>query len=184
MYCFFYYVFSLCNFHVSFYHSHSKANGVNQTIHLCFVKDWPSITSTCKLRTAENKEQDTLSNIMYIQFQNCDFFLWGLIWSRDSLDVDKLLGIYQWWGSFFWQNCRLGVSNFTKNVFFSKYFSRFSLRFVVISKFRDFLRKFISQKKPFGCVVAANRCKVFKVLYPCIPEKLDIQGQTLGSEKT
>ena len=39
--------------------------------------------------TAENKEKDTLSNIISIQFQNCDFLLWDLLWSRGSLDVDK-----------------------------------------------------------------------------------------------
>ena len=45
--------------------------------------------------TAENKEQDTLSNIVSIQFQNCDFFLWGLLWSRGSLNIDKLLEKYR-----------------------------------------------------------------------------------------
>ena len=39
--------------------------------------------------TAENKEQDTLINITSIQFQNCDYLLWDLLWSRGSLDVDE-----------------------------------------------------------------------------------------------
>ena len=43
----------------------------------------------------KKKEQHTLSNITSIQFEGCDFFLWGLLWSRGSLDVDKLLEKYQ-----------------------------------------------------------------------------------------
>ena len=48
MHCTFHCVFSLCNFHVCIYQSHSKANGVNQTILLCFVKkvDDPSVQRT------------------------------------------------------------------------------------------------------------------------------------------
>ena len=85
-------VVMLCKFHVSFYQSHSKANGINQMIILCFVKGWPF---NVQAATAETEEQDTLSNIISIQFQNFDFFLWLLLWKSGSLDVDKLHEKYQ-----------------------------------------------------------------------------------------
>ena len=57
------------------YWSHSKANAVDQTIQLDFIKDLPSITqSNLQAATAENEEQYTLSNIIYIKLQNCCFF--------------------------------------------------------------------------------------------------------------
>ena len=49
MHCTFHCVFSLSDFHVSLYHFYSKTNGVNETILLCFVNDWPSVTSASKL---------------------------------------------------------------------------------------------------------------------------------------
>ena len=48
---------ALCNFHISFDYLHSKANGFNQPTLLCFVKDWPSITSTYKLQRLNIKNQ-------------------------------------------------------------------------------------------------------------------------------
>ena len=40
---------------------------------------------------AKNEEQYTLSNIIHFEFQNCYFFLWGVLWRRFSLDVDNYL---------------------------------------------------------------------------------------------
>ena len=91
MHCRFHCLFLLCNFQVSFYQSLAKANGVNQAILLCFVKGWLFNVQTA---TAENEEQVPFSNIVSIQFQNCDFFLWSLLWSRGFIDVDKLYEKY------------------------------------------------------------------------------------------
>ena len=50
-----------------------------------FIKDLPSVSqSNVQAVTAKNEEQPTLSNIIYNKFQNCSFFLWGLIWRRCS----------------------------------------------------------------------------------------------------
>ena len=58
----------------------------------------------------------------------------------------------------------MGVCNFTKNVFLSKYFSGFSFRFVVIyQNFAIFQESLFPPKK---LVVVANRCKVFKIFIP------------------
>ena len=74
MHCTFHCVFSLCSFHVYFYNSHWKANGVNLTI-LRFVKDLPSITLTYKLQRLKiNNTILWVPNIISIQFQNCYFF--------------------------------------------------------------------------------------------------------------
>ena len=74
MHCAFHCVFTLCSFHISFYHSHSKSNSVNLTIPLCFLKDWPIYHFNVQTAMVEDKEQDTLSNIISVRFQNCDFF--------------------------------------------------------------------------------------------------------------
>ena len=71
---------------------HSKAKAVNQAIQLFFIKDLPSVTqSNVQAVTAENEEQHTLSNIIYIKFQNCCFFSLRFIlkdqwtnWSSDD----------------------------------------------------------------------------------------------------
>ena len=67
---------------------------------------------------------------------------------------------------------QVGVSSSTKDVFLSKYFSRFLLGFVVIY-----------QNLPENVyVVAANSCKVFKIF---IPKKIIYSGpDIIRSEKT
>ena len=48
----------------------------------------------------------------------------------------------------FWQNCRLKICSFTKNMLFCKYFPRYLLRLVVFFKeFLKILRTSVSQKK-------------------------------------
>ena len=44
--------------------------------------------------TPENEEEYTMRNIKYIKFQTCYILLWGVSWSRDSLDVVKFIEIY------------------------------------------------------------------------------------------
>ena len=67
----------------------SEANAANQTILLCVFKSLNINQSNVQTTTAENKEQYTMSFITYIEFQN-----WGVLWSRASLDVNKLFEIY------------------------------------------------------------------------------------------
>ena len=104
---------------------------VSRRYSICFRKRLTIRQLNVPTATAEIEKQDNLSNIISIQFQNCDFFLWGILWSRGSVNVDKLHEKYQYWGSFFWQSCRMRVCSFTKNALLSKYFSRFPFRFVV-----------------------------------------------------
>ena len=79
MHCTFHCVFSLSNFQVFFYQSHSKVNDVNQAILLCF-KRLTIHQFNVQTTTADNEEQDTLSNMISIHFQNCHFFLGRLLW--------------------------------------------------------------------------------------------------------
>ena len=46
-----------------------------QPILPCFRKRLTIDQLNVQTTTAENEEQDTLNNIISIQFQNCDFFL-------------------------------------------------------------------------------------------------------------
>ena len=62
--CIFHCVFSLCTFHVSFYHSHSKANGVNLTILLC--KRFSTHHYNVQTATAEKKKQQLSNNNIYL----------------------------------------------------------------------------------------------------------------------
>ena len=72
----------------------------------------------------------------------------------------------------------VGVSNSTKNVFLSKFFSRFSLRFIVICQnFAIFQESSFSRKT---CLWLLNVLRFSKYLFP---QKLYIQGRTLVSEK-
>ena len=63
MHCTFHYVLSLCNLHVSFYQSHSKSND-----YYLFRKRLTNHQFNVQTATAENIEQDTLSNTILIQF--------------------------------------------------------------------------------------------------------------------
>ena len=126
-------VFSLCNSHVSIYQSHSKANGVNQTILLCFLKGWPSISSTYKTQRLKMK-----NNIPWVTYIH---------------SVSKLRLFFE---VYFEAGAPNGVHSFdkvsgggsailTKNILLSKYFSRFFAQICCYeSKFRDILGKFIS----------------------------------------
>ena len=69
------------------------------------------------------------------------------------------MGLFHSWGSFFRKSYSRVVCNFTKNVFLSKYFSRFLLSY--LSRFFWQFRKVIFQKNLL--VKAANRCNVFKI---------------------
>ena len=116
----------------------------------------------------ENKEQNTLGNITTIQFQNCGFMFWGLIWSRGYVDVDKLLEKYLWWGSFFWRSCRLGVCiTLPRMCSLASSFQGFRSDLLLSSK-----RKFSSQKNIL--VVTANRC--FRIF---IPTKIIYSGSDI-----
>ena len=170
MHCTFHCVFSLCNFHVFIYQSHSKPNGVNQTIIRCFEKGWPSIVQTA---AAENKEQDTLSNIIFIHLNpfKLQLFYWGLHWSRGSIDVEKLLEKPPMVFFFFWPCCRLGICNFTKNVFLSKVFAQICC---YLSKFQDILRNFFPRETFRLWLLTVVRFS--KYLFK---QKLYIQGRTL-----
>ena len=57
------------------YRFHWKANVVNQTILYCVRKRLTIDQSNVQTVMAENQEQYTLSNIIYIEFQNISFFL-------------------------------------------------------------------------------------------------------------
>ena len=116
----------------------------------------------------ENKEQNTLGNLITIQFQNCSSMFWGLIWSRGYVDVDKLLEKYLWWGSFFWQSCRLGVCiTLPKMCSLASTFQGFRSDLLLSIK-----RKFSSQKNIL--VVTANRC--FRIF---IPTKIMYSGSDI-----
>ena len=75
--------------------------------------------------TAENEEQDTLSNKKYIEIQNCYFFLWDVFWSSVlkqvyfEADIDKLLYCNE--VHFFDKVTGMRVWNFTKTSI-GKYF--------------------------------------------------------------
>ena len=58
-----------------FYQSHLKTGAVNQTIHSCFCKRLSIGQLNVQAETAEKEEQYTLSNIVYITFQNFFLFL-------------------------------------------------------------------------------------------------------------
>ena len=134
-------VFWFCNFHVSFYYSHSKANGVNLTV-LSFVKDWPYITSTYKLQRLKIKNKILwVPTIISIQFQNCYFFLWDLLWSRRSLDVDKLHEKYQKWGSFYRQISRWVSATLSKMYSLASTFQGFHSDLFLSIKISRYLRK-------------------------------------------
>ena len=57
------------------YRSHSKANATNQAILFCFRKRLNIDQSKIQTATAENEEQYTMSNIIYIEFPTFYFFL-------------------------------------------------------------------------------------------------------------
>ena len=56
------------------YRSHSKANATNQAILFCFRKRLNIDQSKIQTATAENEEQYTMSNIIYIEFPTFYFF--------------------------------------------------------------------------------------------------------------
>ena len=86
-YCNFHVIFmcTFCKFQLSFYQSHLKTNSVNQRFFSVFCNRLTIQQVNVQTAMAENKEQDTFSNIIYIQFSNCDSFLWGLVWSSGLL---------------------------------------------------------------------------------------------------
>ena len=57
------------------YRSHSKAKATNQAILFCFRKRLNIDQSNIQTAMAENEEQYTLSNIIYIEFLTFYFFL-------------------------------------------------------------------------------------------------------------
>ena len=71
-------VLSQYTFHVClFYPLSSNANALNQSTHLFFRKSLAIRQLNIQAATTENDEQCTLSNAMYINFQNCYFLIWG-----------------------------------------------------------------------------------------------------------
>ena len=96
--------------------------------------------------TAENEKQDTLTNMISVQFQSCDLFLCCLLCSRACLDIVKFHKKYQQCDSLFCQSCRLLICKFTKNAFLSKYFPRFSLRVVIYQTLKIFLEHLFPRK--------------------------------------
>ena len=110
-----------------------------------FIKDLPAVSqSNVQAVTAENEEQHTLSNIIYIKFNNCCSFSWRPILKEVLLNVHKPINQ---WISFFRQFCMLRVCSFTKNMLFYMYFPRFLGRFIVIYKeFLEILRTYVSRK--------------------------------------
>ena len=143
--------FLFFSLNVLYYQSHSKTNGVNQEILLCFVKGWPSIKLNVQTAPAESEEQDTLSNIIFIQFQKCDFFHWGLLWSRGSLDVDKLPEKYQWWVSLFLAVTDWVSASLPKFYSLASTFQGFCSDLLLSIKISQYFRKFCFPEKPFGC---------------------------------
>ena len=178
IHCNFHCVSSLFNFHVSFYQSHTKVNGVNQAILFGFRKRLTISRFKVQTATAGNEKRDTLTNMISIQFQNFDFFLWALLWSRWSLDIDKFHKKYQQWGSLFWLSRRLLVCKFTLNVFLRNYFPRFSLRFVVIYQTLKIFLENIFPRKTWLWQLTVVRFSQYS-----FPQKLYIQGWISGSEK-
>ena len=117
-------------------------------INFVFIEDLSAVSqSNIQTAAAKNEEQYTLSNIIYIQFQNCCFFPLGsilkkvLLKSRESNSKIFVMEL------FFRQNCRLRVCYFTKNLFLYKFCLSFWLSFVGIYKeFLEMLQTSVSQK--------------------------------------
>ena len=89
---FVYYVlyFPLCTSHSTFripflFHwSHLTVGAVPSSVSFLFRKSSTIGQLNVQFATAENEEQYTLSNILYITFQNCYSFLWSFLWSGCS----------------------------------------------------------------------------------------------------
>ena len=57
----------------------------NLLINFVFIEDLPSVSqSNVQTVAAKNEEQYTLSNIIYIQFQNCWFFSFGVYFEEGA----------------------------------------------------------------------------------------------------
>ena len=94
IYCTLHCVLSHCNFHVYFLCNWSHSTGT-LLINFVFVEDLPSVSqSNVQAATAENEVHYTLTNIIYIKFQKCFFFLWGLFWRRCFYTVDICNGVH------------------------------------------------------------------------------------------
>ena len=101
------------------YWSHSKASAVNQTIHLCFYQRF-TISQSFK-RTSCNGWK-WIATLTYNKFQNWHFFS---LRSKMYWNVNKPIKRYLQWRTFFRQNCRLRVCNFTKKCSSTSIFHNF-----------------------------------------------------------
>ena len=126
-----------------------KQTLLTERFNFVFIKNLSSASQSNKqVVMAESQEQYILSNITYIKFRNFYFFYFFVYLEGDAPEMytkhlkDICNGVH-----FFWQNCRLMVGSFTKNMYHYKYFPRFLLRFIVFCiEFLKILRTSVSQK--------------------------------------
>ena len=114
--------------------------------------------------TAKNKEQDTLSNIISIHFQNCEFFLWDLLcdgllrWRQMTSKISVM-------GFIFFDKVAGWVSTTLPKMYsLASTFQGFRSNLLLSIKFSRFFRKVYFPEKHL--VVFANHCKVFKIFIP------------------
>ena len=115
--CAFHCVLSHCTFHVSLslLLIALESKRYYQTIQLCFCQRLTIGQSNGEAVTAENEEQDSLNNTIYIKFRSYCFFSLKSTLKAVPLKCRKLIKRYLWWSSYFRHSYGLRAFNFTKN---------------------------------------------------------------------